>query len=615
MKKHTQNTKRILITIFYIVVFSSIGAIFWLQGDKISTSGKAIETTTCIDSDGFDVFNKGTVTADNDVFTDTCTQTGNFLFSGAIEYFCEGNNKESKLVNCDCDDGACKEIKKNEETIDTCLTLDKPDTEYKLTKDIEQQGHCFSIQADGITLNCDDHTITFYDGNAVSGNHNNLEIKNCHFSRKTLNPRGAALNFRSVKDLVVSKNTFDIKDGPTNYPILIHGSENVQILDNIVSISISKDTPGLSNQNRIYAYGISLGGGNKHIIKRNTIMIKASDVTKEVTAEGIQVMKSSGHPRLLSRGDIIVDNTIQIFGNPQKSSVTGLILEIENGRVERNVLTLQGARIDPIFLSRDSNNNIIKNTENRVLRKLQSCGNLPDSNSVYELTKNINSGGTCFSISGKGIIFDCKGHSITFADGRGITGQGENITIKNCNFIRTPTRFNSFGIDFEKSKNMVIEDNEFTFTDGPTNYPISVHRSQGTVINGNNINIMIGENSKTASFEKFYARGITLSGGRQTINKIANNEITIDVEKSPLPVSSSGISVEQGSGGSNSEVEISNNIIDMIGNNPVFTDYGMSLNTQNSLVKDNSIKIRGVATVPIFFFSNSNNREENNEIK
>lgn len=70
---------------------------------------------------------------------------------------------------------------------------------------------------------------------------------------------------------------------------------------------------------------------------------------------------------------------------------------------------------------------------------INSCQTISSSNTVYDLTQNVTSTGTCFTLSADNITIDCHDYEITFGtsgSGYGIytTGRG-NITIKNCKIL------------------------------------------------------------------------------------------------------------------------------------------------------------------------------------
>src|SRR6516225_5491746 len=45
--------------------------------------------------------------------------------------------------------------------LNSCRILDKPGANYVLQNDVTSDGTCFSVQADGITLDLNGHTVTY----------------------------------------------------------------------------------------------------------------------------------------------------------------------------------------------------------------------------------------------------------------------------------------------------------------------------------------------------------------------------------------------------------------------------------------------------------------------
>ena len=45
---------------------------------------------------------------------------------------------------------------------------------------------------------------------------------------------------------------------------------------------------------------------------------------------------------------------------------------------------------------------------------ISACGTLETENSVYSLTQNIESAGTCFTVTASNVTIDCNGHSIRY---------------------------------------------------------------------------------------------------------------------------------------------------------------------------------------------------------
>jgi len=94
--------------------------------------------------------------------------------------------------------------------IDSCGVLDKNCATYKLTKDIstEENGHCFDITADNVTLDGDGHTITgpqvhhFTDIGLYAFSVSGIAVKNC-----TITDFNQAIELKCVKQSTINNNT------------------------------------------------------------------------------------------------------------------------------------------------------------------------------------------------------------------------------------------------------------------------------------------------------------------------------------------------------------------------------------------------------------------------
>jgi len=70
--------------------------------------------------------------------------------------------------------------------VNDCSALTSPNTIYTLGKDVQSAGTCFTVQADSITINCNNHIITYavsQPGDGVFSNKQNTVVKNCIFKK------------------------------------------------------------------------------------------------------------------------------------------------------------------------------------------------------------------------------------------------------------------------------------------------------------------------------------------------------------------------------------------------------------------------------------------------
>lgn len=97
------------------------------------------------------------------------------------------------------------------------------------------------------------------------------------------------------------------------------------------------------------------------------------------------------------------------------------------------------------------------------------CGVLNETNKTYTLGTNVNSTGTCFTITANNITLDCQNYNITYdvsggGSVYGTTSTGYNLSlIKNCNINdNSSTGSSSRGIFFKNVFNASIIDNNIT---------------------------------------------------------------------------------------------------------------------------------------------------------
>ncbi|MFC1686030.1 GLUG motif-containing protein [Nanoarchaeota archaeon] len=144
-----------------------------------------------------------------------------------------------------------------------------------------------------------------------------------------------------------------------------------------------------------------------------------------------------------------------------------------------------------------------------------NCMTLITENTVYTMAQDVNSPGTCFTISANNVTLDCAGYTINFSQsgsGEGITNTGgyNGTTIKNCNIVQgseqtgNPITFSSSsynlsiinnniskidsgrgGIELEDQINVNITGNTI-YTNGSA---IILQNSNGSIISDNNLTV------------------------------------------------------------------------------------------------------------------------------
>jgi hypothetical protein len=97
-----------------------------------------------------------------------------------------------------------------------------------------------------------------------------------------------------------------------------------------------------------------------------------------------------------------------------------------------------------------------------------SCGDLTLENTVYTLTQDVNSSGTCFNILANNVTLDCQGYMINYSQA-GVLGYGVNVTgfdyatVKGCEIYEGSFVTNDkYGIRFSNSDNSNIINNNIT---------------------------------------------------------------------------------------------------------------------------------------------------------
>ncbi|MBN1275240.1 DUF4838 domain-containing protein [Candidatus Woesearchaeota archaeon] len=120
-----------------------------------------------------------------------------------------------------------------EALISSCQTLDSPSTTYKLSKDVTTTGTCFTIATDGVTLDCQGHTITYGTGGEGQGlvidGENEYTIKNCDI-RSGSATASNAIYLHGTRTGTIAGNTITV----ANNGIRISGADNTTIKDNTI---------------------------------------------------------------------------------------------------------------------------------------------------------------------------------------------------------------------------------------------------------------------------------------------------------------------------------------------------------------------------------------------
>ena len=160
-----------------------------------------------------------------------------------------------------------------EVVIDSCGTLDSPSTTYRLSSDVSSDGTCFHVIADGVTIDCQGHTITYGVG-SVSGSHGVHVDEETHF-----NITGC-----------------DIGQGgsPAGQPVYVKGFRKGVLEGNTISSS-STGVYALGGS-RLEARGntISSSGGVALYLSTVTDSVVEDNELVSGSGQGLYLFKSSG---------------------------------------------------------------------------------------------------------------------------------------------------------------------------------------------------------------------------------------------------------------------------------------------------------------------------------
>ncbi len=120
---------------------------------------------------------------------------------------------------------------------------------------------------------------------------------------------------------------------------------------------------------------------------------------------------------------------------------------------------------------------------------LSSCGTLDSPNTIYVLTQNVSSSGTCMNITASNVTLNCQGFTINFSNsnsGAGVYSNSTNTTVKNCVIIQGSEQEDSYGIEFSISANKGTIDNNSITTNGTSSYGIYLNGADNNTITNTN---------------------------------------------------------------------------------------------------------------------------------
>ncbi|NLD46665.1 MAG: hypothetical protein GX660_05630, partial [Clostridiaceae bacterium] len=154
-----------------------------------------------------------------------------------------------------------------------------------------------------------------------------------------------------------------------------------------------------------------------------------------------------------------------------------------------------------------------------------TCGELNSPNTVYTLTQNVSSQGTCFTVTQPNITLDCNGYWINYTGNDigyyfGIQTNQFNTTVRNCNIYNYTA-----GIFFNGADNGTIENNNITIYNNKSLDSIIYDntwrltpRASGILIHDSaNYNTIVNNTAYS-----YYGRGIYINDASNNIIKNSN---------------------------------------------------------------------------------------------
>ena len=262
------------------------------------------------------------------------------------------------------------------------------------------------------------------------------------------------------------------------------------------------------------------------------------------------------------------------------------------------------------------------------------CTTLNISNSIYTLTGNASSLGTCFKIGANNVTLDCQGRIVNYSissKGYGVNNTGYNFTtVKNCNFVEgSASGDDNYGIYYYNSYNGTIYNNTINTYKTDT-YGAYLYNSNYQNISNNNITArgnsayaiyLRGTSNSTVNANYLYAN--SGSSGQYALylynaannNTISYNNVNATSASACIRLFSSAnynkIIYNNVTTGAGNAIDISgagyenisyNKIIHMSG-----ASWGIYLNTAvNTTVFYNDLNITGSSSVGIYLLSGGN---------
>jgi hypothetical protein len=245
---------------------------------------------------------------------------------------------------------------------------------------------------------------------------------------------------------------------------------------------------------------------------------------------------------------------------------------------------------------RDTANNT-NMTLNRTITIMNSsnittCFNLTEADTIYTLTQNATSNGTCFEIQNNNVTLDCGGYWINYSnlnEGYGVYSNSSKTTIKNCNIVQGNNLNNeSYGVY-----------SHYALLTNITNSTIHTlsYMSDAVVFSGNNATLR----SSNIIVDGESADGVFVSDVNTKYATITKNNFTINNNSFGIHLGASLMS-------QTSHI-VTNNMVYGLGNSSV----GLFLNdVSNSTITNNNFTAMGNYLSYAVELQNSNNNKFTN---
>lgn len=237
---------------------------------------------------------------------------------------------------------------------------------------------------------------------------------------------------------------------------------------------------------------------------------------------------------------------------------------------------------------------------------LDNCGTLSSPNSIYTLSQNVSSTGTCFIVAADNITLDCQNHLATYStltSGYGIVNNGyDSLNLKNCEFnMSNYTLLNSYGVYvYGNAINNTIDNVKITTTSissgsNKYNYGIFFNNVYNSTIKNSNISTL------SSGYLGYANYGIYLNSGNG--NWVDNNYIFTN--------NYNGYGIDVNSQNNN----ISNNVIKTLFTN----SYGIYIHATNNYFYNNIVTTYdddagGDSSFGIYLYNANNSIFRNNQV-